>query len=76
MTALNMSMMVVGLVITSLCLFTAKGEEEKVSITRSSIVTMPLFFLPWPNIEVEFVSRSTTESEKAFLFFLCCVLQC
>lgn len=34
MTALNMSMMVVGLVITTLCLFTAKGEEEKVSITR------------------------------------------
>ena len=33
MTALNMSMMVVGLVITTVCLFTAKGEEEKVSST-------------------------------------------
>ena len=34
MIALNMSMMVVGLVITTLCVFTAKGNEEKVSTTR------------------------------------------
>jgi hypothetical protein len=36
MTAANMSMMVVALVITTMCLLTAKGEEEKVSTYQHS----------------------------------------
>lgn len=52
MTAANMSMMVVALVIATMCIFTAKGEEEKVSSSQSRKF-LDLWFL-FNNIEHNF----------------------